>query len=77
MEPEFLKRFTRLKWECLRIGVSLEILEYSFAKPLIYKQLEEDLTMRIISDTLMRKKMNQLKKYVKQELVCTLHFDQY
>jgi hypothetical protein len=30
LSPEFIKRFTRLKWECLRTGVSLAVLQCPF-----------------------------------------------
>jgi hypothetical protein len=37
LSPDFIKRYKRLKWECLRTGVSLAMLQYLFPKPLLYK----------------------------------------
>jgi hypothetical protein len=38
LSPDVIKCYTRLKWECLRMGVSLAVLHYHFPKPLLYKQ---------------------------------------
>jgi hypothetical protein len=35
LSPDFIKRYTRLKRECLRTGVSLAVLQYPFPKPLL------------------------------------------
>jgi hypothetical protein len=43
LSPDFIKRYTRLKWECLITGVSISVLQYPFPKPLLYKQLKENL----------------------------------
>jgi hypothetical protein len=40
LSPDFIKRYTRLKWEFLRTGVSLAVLQYPFLKPLLYKQFK-------------------------------------
>jgi hypothetical protein len=44
LSPEFIKRFIQLKWEC--------VLQCTFPKPLLYKQLKEDLSMHQIVTTL-------------------------
>ena len=54
LTPEFITRFTRLKWECLRTGVSLAVLQCPFPKPLLYKQLKENLSMHQVATSLSR-----------------------
>jgi hypothetical protein len=61
LSPDFIKRYTRLKWECLRTGVSLVVLQYPFPKPLFYKQLKENLSLHQIVITLSRQKTRHLK----------------
>ena len=75
--PDFLKTFTKLKWECLRTGVSLAALQCPFPKPLIYKQLHEDLTMHQIAVNLTRQKTRHLKQFGKQEPLCAMPLEQY
>jgi hypothetical protein len=58
----FIKRYTRLKWECLRTGVPLALLHYTFPKPLLYKQLKESFALHQIVITLSRQKTSHLKK---------------
>jgi hypothetical protein len=67
ISPEFMKCFTRLKWECLRTGDSMAVLQYPFSKPLVYKQLKEDLMMHQIVVTISRQKTRHLKKVGKLE----------
>jgi hypothetical protein len=74
--PEFIKCFTRLKWECLRMGVSLAVIQYPFPKPLLYKQLNEDLSLHQIVITLSRHKTRHLKHYGKQEPLCAMPLDE-
>jgi hypothetical protein len=61
LSPDFIKRHTWLKWECPRTGVSLDVLQYPFPKPLIYKQLKEKLSLHKIVITLSRQKTRHLK----------------
>jgi hypothetical protein len=61
ISPKFIKRFTRLKLECLRLGVSLAVLQCPFRKPILYKHLKEDLSMHQIVTTLSRQKTRHLK----------------
>jgi hypothetical protein len=77
LSPDFIKRYTRLKWECLRTGVSLDVLQYTFPKPLLYKQIKENLSLHQIVITLSRHKTRHLKKHGKQEPLCTIHLDEY
>jgi hypothetical protein len=77
LSPEFIKRYTRLKWECPRTGVSLTVLQYPFPKPLIYKQLKENLSLHQIVITLSRQKTRHLKKHGKKEPLCAIPLDEY
>jgi hypothetical protein len=52
-------------------------LECPFPKPMIYKKLKEDIDMRQIHDTLLRKKMINLKKFGQQNPFCSLSFEKY
>jgi hypothetical protein len=61
--PEFIKRFKHfilLKWECLREGVSLDVIVCPFPKPILYKQLKEDLSMHQIVTSLSTQKTRPL-----------------
>jgi hypothetical protein len=75
--PDFIKCYTRLKWECLRTGVSLAVLQYPFPKPLLYKQLKENLSLHQIVITLLRQKTRHLKNHGKQEPLCAISLDEY
>jgi hypothetical protein len=77
LSPDFIKHDTRLKWECLRTGVSLAVLQYPFPKPLLYKQLKENLSLHQIVYTLLRQKTRNLKKHGKQEPLCAISLDEY
>jgi hypothetical protein len=77
LSPEFIKCFARLKWECLRTGFSLAVLQRPFPKPLIYKQLKEDLSMHKIVTTLSRQKTRHLKRFGKQEPLCAMPLEEY
>jgi hypothetical protein len=69
--PDFASKFVRLKWECLKYGVLLDIVQYPFQKPDIYRHLKGGLTLKQICANLMTKKMNRLKKLVNQETFCS------
>jgi hypothetical protein len=77
LSPDVIKRYTRLKWECLRTGVSLSMIQYPFPKPLLYKQLKENLSLHQIVITLSRHKTRHLKKHGKQEPLCAIPLDEY
>jgi hypothetical protein len=77
LSPDFIKRYTRLKWECLRTGVLLAVLQYPFPKPLVYKQLKENLPLHQIIILLSRQKTRHLKKHGKQETLCAMPLDEY
>jgi hypothetical protein len=77
LSPDFIKRYMRLKWECLRTGVSLAVLQYPFQKPLLYKQLKKNLSLHQIAITLSRHKMRHLKKHGKQEPLCAISLNEY
>jgi hypothetical protein len=77
LSPEFIKRYTRLKWECLRTGVSLAVFQYPYPKPLLYKQLKENLSLHQIIIALSRQKTRHLKKHGKQEPLCAISLDEY
>jgi hypothetical protein len=77
LSPDFIKRYMRLKWECLRMGVSLAVLQYPYPKPLLYKQLKENLELHQIIITLSRQKTRHLKKHGKQEPLCAISLDEY
>jgi hypothetical protein len=77
LSPDFIKHYTRLKWECLRTRVSLAVLQYPFPKPLLYKQLKENLLLHQIVITLSRQKTRHLKKHGKQEPLCAMPLDEY
>jgi hypothetical protein len=77
LSPEFIKCFTRLKWECLRTEVSLAVLQCPFPKPLLYKQLNEDLPMHHFFTTLSIQNTRHLKHYGKQEPLCAMPLDEY
>jgi hypothetical protein len=66
ISPDFIKRYTCLKWECLRTGVSLDVIQYPFTKPLIYKQQNIFLLFHHIIITLSRHKTRHLKKHGNQ-----------
>jgi hypothetical protein len=76
LSPDFFKRYTRFKWECLRTGVSLDVLQYTFPKPLLYKQLKEKLSLHQIIITLLRQKTRHLKNHGKQEPLCAMPLDE-
>jgi hypothetical protein len=61
LSPDFIKRYMRLKWEYLRTGVSLDVLQYPFPKPLLCKQLKEKNYLHQIVITLLRQKTIHLK----------------
>jgi hypothetical protein len=75
--PDFVKKFTRLKWDCLTRCVSLAALECPFHKLYIYKKLKEDLDMRKIHDILMKKWKVHMKIFELQKPIGSLPFDQY
>jgi hypothetical protein len=77
LSPEFIKRHTWLKWECLRTGVSLAVLQYHLPKHLLYKQQKEILLLHQIVITLSRQKMRYLKKHGKQEPLCAMPLHEY
>jgi hypothetical protein len=77
LSPDFIKRYSRLKWECPRMGVSLAVLQYPFPKPLLYQQLKENLSLQQIIITLSRQKTRHLKKHGKQEPLCAIPLDEY
>jgi hypothetical protein len=77
LSPDFIKRYTRLKWECLREVVSLAVLQYPFPKPLLYKEFKENLSLHQIVITLSRQKTRHLKKHGKQEPLCAISLDEY
>jgi hypothetical protein len=60
--PKFASKFVCLKWECLKYGDSLDIVQHPFPKPGIYKHLKGDLTLKQINSNMMTKKRNRLKK---------------
>jgi hypothetical protein len=61
----------------LKAGVSLAVLQYPFPKPLLYKQLKENLSLHQIFITLSRQKTRHLKKHGKQEPICAISLDEY
>jgi hypothetical protein len=75
-DSEFIKRFTCLKWEYLRTGVSLAVRQCPFPKPLLYKQLKEDLSMHQIVTTLSRQKTRHLNFFGKQEPLCAMPLEE-
>jgi hypothetical protein len=77
LTPEFIRRFTLLKWECLRTGVLLAVLQRLLPKPLLYKQLKENLSMLQIATVLSRQKKRHLKKHGKQEPLCDMPLEEY
>jgi hypothetical protein len=77
LSPEFIKRYTCLKWEFLRTIVSLAVIQYRFPKPLLYKQLKEKLLLYQIIITISRQKTRHLKKHGKQEPLCAMPLDEY
>jgi hypothetical protein len=77
ISPEFFKRFTWLKWECLRMGVSLDVFQCHFPKHLLYKQLKEELSMHQSVTNLSRHKMRHLKRFVKQEPICAMPLEEF
>jgi hypothetical protein len=62
LTPDVMQRYTRLKWECLTTGVSLAALQHPFPKPILYKQLKENLSLHQIVIALSRQKTRHLKK---------------
>jgi hypothetical protein len=77
LSPNFIKHYTRLKWECLRMGVSLTGLQYHFPKPLIYKQLKENFSLQQIVITLSRQNTRHPEKHGKKGPLCTIPLDEY
>jgi hypothetical protein len=75
--PDFASKCVHLKWECLKYGVSLDIVQYTFPKPDIYRQLKGVLTLKQICANLMTKKRNRFKNLGKQETFCSLPFEEY
>jgi hypothetical protein len=75
--PDFSSKFVCLKWECLKYGVSLDIVQYPFPKPDIYRHIKGDLTLKQICANLVTKKRNRFKKLGKQETFCSLPFEEY
>jgi hypothetical protein len=75
--PDFASKFVRLKWECLKYCVLLDIVQHPFPKPDIYRHLKGYLTLKQIFANLMTKKRNRLKKLGKQETFCYLPFEEY
>jgi hypothetical protein len=61
LTPNFMQRYTRLKWECLTTGVSLAVLQHPLPKPILYKQLKENLSLHQIGIALSRQKTRHLK----------------
>jgi hypothetical protein len=77
LSPEFIKRFNWLKWEFLRTGVSLDVLQCTFPKPLIYKHLKEEFTMHQSVANLSRQKKRHLKKLEKLEPLYYIPLEEY
>jgi hypothetical protein len=77
LSPDSIKHYTQLKWECLTMGVSLAVLQYPFPKPLLCKQLKENLSLHQIIISLSRQKKKHLKKHGKQEPLCAISLDEY
>jgi hypothetical protein len=77
LTPDFMQRYTRLKWECLTTGVSLAVPQHPFPKPILYKQLKEDPSLHQIVIALSRQKTRHLKKHGKQEPLCAISLDEY
>jgi hypothetical protein len=77
LTPDFMQRYTRLKWECLRTVVSLAVLQHPFPKPILYKQLKENLSLYQIVFALSRQKTRHLKNHGKQEPLCAISLDEY
>jgi hypothetical protein len=77
LTPDFMQRYTRLKWECLTTGVSLAGLQHPFPKPILYKQLKENLSLHQIVIALSRQKTRHLKQHGKQEPLCAISLDEY
>jgi hypothetical protein len=77
LSPDFIKRYMRLKWECLRTGVSLDVLQYPFPKPLLNKQLKEKNSLHQIVITLSRQNTRHLKNHGEQEPLCATPLDEY
>jgi hypothetical protein len=75
--PDFASKFLSFKWECLKYGVSLDIVQHPSPKPDIYIHLNGGLTLKHICANLMTNKMNRLKKLVEQETFCYLPFKKY
>jgi hypothetical protein len=53
------------------------VLQYPFPKPLLYKQLKENLSLHQIIITLSIQKTRHLKKHGKEEPLCTMPLDEY
>jgi hypothetical protein len=77
LSPDCIKHYMQLKWEYLRTGVSLAVIQYPSPKPLLYKQLKENLVLHQIIITLSRQKTRHLKKHEKQEPLCAIPLDEY
>jgi hypothetical protein len=72
LTPDFMQHYTQFKWECLRTGVSLAVLKHPFPKPILYKQLKENLALHQIVIAISRQKTRRLKKYGNQEPLCAI-----
>jgi superfamily II helicase len=75
VSPDFIKRYTRLKWECLRMGVSLTVLQYPKTSTL------QTAKGKIVGAPNLHYslggKMRHLKKHEKQEPLCAIPLDEY
>jgi hypothetical protein len=75
--PDVASKCVRLKWECLKYVVSLDIVQHPFLKPDIYRHIKGDLTLKRICANMMTKKRNRSKKLGKQETFCYFPFEEY
>jgi hypothetical protein len=77
LTPDFMQCYTQLKWEYLTTGVLLAVLQHPFPKPIIYKQLKENLSFHLIIIALLRQKTRHPKKHGRQEPICAISLDEY
>jgi hypothetical protein len=75
--PDVASKFVCLKWECLKYGVLLDMVQHPVPKPDIYRHLKGDMTLKQICSNLITKKRNRLEKLGKQETFCSLPFKEY
>jgi hypothetical protein len=59
------------------MGVSLAVLQNPFPKPILYKQLKENLSLHQFVIALSRQRTRHLKKHGKQEPLCAISLDEY